>query len=74
MHAPKIDPAGFERGQEGYVWTENAREMAEKELLDSIRRVRDSNPTGNFNVTIHASSTPAVETKWVKEDGKLKDI
>lgn len=74
MHAPIIDPAGFERGQEGYVWTERAREDAEKQLLDSIRRVRDSNPNGDFNVTVHASSTPAIETKWVTEGGKQKEI
>jgi len=74
MHAPKIDPAGFERGEQGTSWSENSRQEAERKLLDSIRRIRDANPTGNFNVTIHASNMPGLETKWVTEDGKQKEI
>ena len=76
MHAPIIDPSGFERAEEegGAAWSENARKEAEKYLLDSIRRVRDANPEGSFNVTIHASAMPALETKWMTEGGKQKEV
>jgi hypothetical protein len=57
IHAPIIDPSGFtEQG-----WSEDNRELAERQFKEFLKRSHDLNPKGNVPVTIHASSIPGSE-------------
>jgi len=61
VHGPIIDPSGFtDRG-----WSEQAREEAERHLLDVIKQSHVLNPKGNVPVTIHASSIPSEEWRTI---------
>jgi hypothetical protein len=58
MHAPIIDPSGFT--QQG--WSEENREVAERQFIDVIIRSHQLSPNGkNMPVTIHASGIPGSE-------------
>jgi len=57
VHAPMIDPSGFTK--EG--WSEQERQMAEKQLLSVVERSHEVSPTGHMPITIHASGLPGTE-------------
>lgn len=72
VHAPIVDPAGFVMERGGASWSEDSRKEAERYLLDTIERVREANPEGNINVTVHASNTPALQWEPASK-GKEKE-
>jgi len=57
LHAPIIDPSGFT--QQG--WSEENREVAERQFTDMVERAHELNPEGNIPVTIHGSQIPGSE-------------
>ena len=57
FHAPILDPSGFtEQG-----WTEQNRELVERQFTDIIKKAHDISPDKNMPVTIHSSSIPGME-------------
>lgn len=58
LHAPIIDPSGFT--QQG--WSEENREVAERQFEEFVKRGHELSPEGNMPVTIHASLAPGSET------------
>jgi len=57
LHAPVLDPSGFtEQG-----WSEENREVVEKQFKEVLERAHELNPDGNIPVTIHASQIPGSE-------------
>jgi len=59
MHAPLINPAGFQGDRWG---GEEARETAERQFKSVIAKSLEANPQGNIPIVIHAAgdgSTPA---------------
>ena len=67
LHAPLLEPSGFtEQG-----WSEQNRELMERQLSDTVNRASDINPNGQMPVTIHASSVGGVEHMPAK---LLKDL
>jgi hypothetical protein len=57
LHAPVIDPSGFtDQG-----WSEDNREVAERQFKEFLKRSHDLNPKGNVPVTIHSSQIPGSE-------------
>lgn len=52
LHAPLIDPAGF--NQQG-VWSPDERQQAENKLKDIIDLAHEMNPQGNVPITLHAT-------------------
>ncbi|MEM4230446.1 MAG: hypothetical protein QXF25_01030 [Candidatus Pacearchaeota archaeon] len=74
MHGPIIDPAGFDQNMK---WSENSREMTEKEMLFAIERAHKINSEGNMPVTFHSSvnipeGLTKVKTEKVKEGEEVK--
>jgi len=65
LHAPVIDPSGFT--QQG--WSEENREVAERQFESFVERGHELSPEGNMPVTIHASSIPGSE--MIPETHKL---
>jgi hypothetical protein len=57
LHAPITDPSGF--SQQG--WSEQNRELAEKQFIEFTKRAHELNPKGNIPVTIHSSTIPGSE-------------
>jgi len=58
LHAPLLEPSGFtEQG-----WSEQNRELMERQLSDTVSRASAINPNGQMPVTIHASSVGGMET------------
>jgi len=58
LHAPLIEPSGFT--QQG--WNEQNRELAERQLKDTVLRAYEVSPEKPIPVTIHASAIPGTET------------
>lgn len=51
LHSPIIDPAGFtEQG-----WSQENRQLAERQLWNVVERGHELNPNGNIPITIHAA-------------------
>jgi len=57
VHAPVIEPSGFT--QQG--WSEQNRELAERQMTSTILRAHELNPKGEMPVTFHSSSIPGTE-------------
>jgi len=66
MHAPMIDPAGFDQ-ERGYMG-DSGREDAERRLFDAIRRGQKIDSNGNMPVIIH-SSAGIPGTQWRPAEG-----
>jgi len=69
VHAPLIDPAGFEK--EG--WSETNREHAERQLFDVINKSVEMTG-GNSPVVIHASNFPGTEYAPGKEGPEVEKL
>lgn len=57
MHGPVIEPSGFT--QQG--WSEQNRELAERQLTDVAIRSHEMSPDKPMPITIHASMVPGTE-------------
>lgn len=64
LHAPIIDPSGFT--QQG--WSEENREVAERQFEEFVKRGHELSPKGNMPVTIHASLAPGSETSPIPKE------
>ena len=67
VHAPLVEPSGF--AQEG--WSEENRELAERQLKDVVERSHDLDSKGGMPITIHSAGIPGTEYGMVKEEGKM---
>ncbi|UCD20682.1 MAG: sugar phosphate isomerase/epimerase [archaeon] len=71
MHAPIIEPSGFQ--QEG--WTEGQRENAERQIRTYIDKAHIMDPSGNIPVTLHTSMMGGLMDFWKgapKKEGEGK--
>lgn len=68
FHAPLVEPTGLtENG-----WNEHQRKQVEREVLSSVQRAHELDPSGNVVVTFHTSNgLPEPEQKIKTKDGEV---
>jgi len=70
VHAPLIEASGI--GEQGF--TESARQMAEKQLLDVVEKSAEASDKGGMSITIHgAARIPGTEYKITPEGKKVEE-
>jgi len=67
LHAPIIEPSGFT--QQG-GWSEQNRELAERQLTNTVIRAHTLSPDKPMPITMHASGIPGTEKMPVEIIGK----
>lgn len=70
LHAPIIEPSGM--GEKG--WSEINRELAERQLIDVVKKSVEMDKNGGMPITIHSSGLPGTEYKLTPEGKKIEKI